>query len=306
MNKATGLSRHLPAGAAVTALACAMLGAGLLTTVPTMAASTPTVAQAVNATAPALMLARQWHVGDSPGSYWVSEKFDGVRAYWDGKMLRFRSGAPIAAPAWWTAALPNTELDGELWLGRGRFDELSGVVRHLQPDEDQWRQVKYLLFDLPGAQGSFSQRVVRLNDLVAQIHQPWVQVVKQQKVATAAALHTLLRSTVKAGGEGLVLHQADALWAPGRSDALLKLKAAPDDDARVVAHLPGKGKHAGRLGALLLEMPDGKRFALGTGLTDAQRDSPPPVGTLVTYRYRSFTSNGLPRFASFLRVRGAE
>jgi len=273
---------------------------------PSATAAVPPAVQTADVTAPALMLARSWHEGDSPSAYWVSEKFDGVRAFWDGKTLRFRSGTPIAAPAWWTASLPNTALDGELWLGRGRFDELSGVVRHLQPDEDQWRQVKYLLFDLPGAQGPFTQRVQRLNDLAAEINQPWVQVVKQQKVATAAALHTLLRSTVKAGGEGLVLHQADALWAPGRSDALLKLKTAPDDDARVVAHLPGKGKHAGRLGALLLETPDGKRFALGTGLTDAQRDSPPPVGTLVTYRYRGFTSSGLPRFASFLRVRAVE
>ena len=60
------------------------------------------------------------------------------------------------------------------------------------------------------------------------------------------------------------------------------------------------------MGALLLEMPNGQRFALGTGFTDAQRDAPPPPGSFVTYRYRERTPAGLPRFASFLRVREAE
>jgi len=108
------------------------------------------------------------------------------------------------------------------------------------------------------------------------------------------------------GAEGLVLHRSDALWAPGRSDALLKFKPMQDEDARVVGHLPGKGRNAGRMGALLLELPDGQRFALGTGFTDAQRESPPALGTVVTYRLRDHTPKGLPRFASFLRVRGPE
>jgi DNA ligase-1 len=115
-----------------------------------------------------------------------------------------------------------------------------------------------------------------------------------------------LLTTVEGGGEGLMLHRADALWQPGRSDALRKLKPVPDEDARVVAHVPGNGRHAGRMGALLLEIPGGQRFALGTGFTDAQRESPPPVGAVVTYRYRDRTPAGLPRFASYLREREAE
>jgi DNA ligase-1 len=104
----------------------------------------------------------------------------------------------------------------------------------------------------------------------------------------------------------LVLHRADALWIAGRSDALRKLKLVPDEDARVISHLPGKGRHLGRMGALLLEMPNGQRFALGTGFSDAQRDAPPPIGAYVSYRYRDRTPAGLPRFASFLRVHEAE
>jgi DNA ligase-1 len=252
------------------------------------------------------MLASVWQAGQDPSSYLVSEKLDGVRAFWDGQSLRFRSGRAIAAPAWFTAALPPTALDGELWLGRGRFDELSGMVRRVTPLDADWHQVQYMIFDLPQATEPFSERAQRIQTVVAQTKQPWLQAVPQQRVADAHSLQTLLRTTVQAGGEGLVLHRANALWSPGRSDALFKLKPLPDEDARVVGHLPGKGRHAGRLGALLLEMPDGQRFALGTGFTDAQRTDPPAVGSVVTYRYRDRTPGGLPRFASFLRVRAPE
>jgi DNA ligase-1 len=249
------------------------------------------------------MHAMLWHNGHNPAGYLVSEKLDGVRAYWDGQVLRFRSGLPIAAPAWFTSALPQTALDGELWLGRERFDELSGIVRRQQSVDADWRGVRYMIFDLPGSQGAFSERVERINSLLAQVNQPWLQAVAQKQVSDAMALQKLLKQTAKEGGEGLVLHRANALWSPGRSDAVLKYKLQPDDDARVLAHLPGKGRHAGRMGALLLEMPDGQRFALGTGFSDAQRASPPAVGSVVTYRYRDRTLKGLPRFASFLRVR---
>lgn len=299
--------------------ACAAVCAGWSGTAIANAASGDAIKAAANAAGiiqpaavspasatPALMHARLWHVGDDPRAYWVSEKLDGVRAYWDGQTLRFRSGVMIAAPAWFVAALPATPLDGELWLGRGRFDELSGIVRRKDPVDADWRRVQYMVFDLPGAQGSFSERSQRLSDVIDQAQQPWLQAVAQQRVRNAVALHTLLRSTLKGGGEGLVLHQANALWSPGRSDALLKLKLHADDEARVVAHLPGKGRNQGRLGALLLEMPDGKRFALGTGFTDAQRADPPAVGALVTYRYRDLSPKGLPRAAVFVRVRTVE
>jgi DNA ligase-1 len=119
-------------------------------------------------------------------------------------------------------------------------------------------------------------------------------------------LQAQLKSTAVSGGEGLMLHRAQANWQPGRSADLRKLKMVPDEDARVVAHMDGKGKHAGRMGALLVETPEGKRFALGTGFTDAQREAPPAVGAFVTYRYRDRTAAGLPKFASFLRVRESE
>lgn len=290
-----------------TSAACLVLLAGAMSPLLSVAADqSGTPSASATTSVPSLMLAGVWRGGHDPSGFLVSEKLDGVRAFWDGQTLRFRSGRVIAAPAWFTAALPNTALDGELWLSRGRFDELSGIVRRDVPNDADWHQVQYMIFDLPKASEPFSVRVQRIQTLVAQAKQPWLQAVPQQHVADAPSLQTLLKTTVQAGGEGLVLHRANALWSPGRSDVLLKLKTQLDEDARVVGYLPGKGRHAGRLGALLLEMPDGQRFALGAGFTDAQRTDPPAVGSVVTYRYRDRTPKGLPRFASFLRVRALE
>ena len=263
-------------------------------------------AQDISVSPPALMLAKYWQSGVDPAAFLLSEKLDGVRAFWDGHTLRFRSGRRIAAPDWFTSALPATALDGELWLGRGSFDRLSGIVRRNTPVDVEWREVRYMIFDLPGATDTFALRVQHMNQVVMVARQPWLQVVVQQRVLDAAALQALLQQKVQDGGEGLVLHRANALWSPGRSDALLKLKPMPDEEARVVAHLPGKGRNQGHMGALLLEMSNGQRFALGTGFADAQRVNPPPVGSLVTYRYRDRTPKGLPRFASFLRMRALE
>ncbi len=281
-----------------------LLGSAFLP-VPVLAMAVAAPSLQASAT-PALMLAKLWQVGQNPSAFLVSEKLDGVRAFWDGQALRFRSGRKIAAPAWFTAALPATPLDGELWLGRGRFDELSGIVRRRVPNDAQWHTLRYMIFDLPGASGSFGERAVQMVSVVASAKVAWLQTIEQRRVPDSAALQHQLTQLVDAGGEGLVLHRADSLWLPGRSDALLKLKPVPDEDARVIAHLPGKGRFAGQMGALLLELPSGQRFALGTGFTDAKRAAPPPVGATVTYRYRDRTPSGLPRFASFLRVSEAE
>ena len=130
-----------------------------------------------------------------------------------------------------------------------------------------------------------------------------MQVIEQFRVRNREELQQRLATVLKQRGEGLMLHRADALYATGRSDDLLKLKPWLDAEAKVIEHLPGKGKYRGMLGALRLEMQNGIRFNLGTGFSDAVRRNPPPVGVQVTYRYREINPNGVPRFASYLRVR---
>jgi len=254
---------------------------------------------------PPLLLANVLGPSVDPADYLVSEKFDGVRALWDGSVLKFRSGREVAAPRWFLAKLPSQPLDGELWLGRGRFEELSGFVRKLQPEDAEWSQIKYLVFELPGGPGPFSERAQRIQEVVAQAKWPQLVAVAQFRVKDRAELMRRFSEVLEGGGEGLMLHLADAPYITGRSDVLLKLKPLSDTEAVVVEHLPGKGKFKGLLGALRVEMPDGKRFVLGSGFSEAVRRNPPPLGTTITYTYRGLSKKGLPRFASYLRVREA-
>lgn len=255
---------------------------------------------------PAILLAENYHPQINLAEYLVSEKLDGVRAVWDGKTLRFRSGQVISAPAWFIEKLPAHALDGELWMGRGNFDRVSGATRRIEPIEAEWREITYQIYELPGGAGSFRDRVNALHASLNNINVPWVQVLAQFHVADHKTLQLKLQHITRAGGEGLMLHRADAVWQTGRSDVLLKLKKQMDTEAKVIGYLPGKGKYQGMVGALLMEMPDGKRFQLGTGLSDEQRITPPAIGSTVTYRYRDLTPQGLPRFANFLRVREVE
>ncbi|CAN5861476.1 DNA ligase [soil metagenome] len=253
----------------------------------------------------ALLLANVYREAIDPAGYLVSEKLDGVRGVWDGQSLRFRSGRPVPAPAWFTGMLPREPLDGELWLGRGRFDALSGIVRTSPANDEDWRQVRYMVFELPGAAGRFDERAQRLRELVARTGWSQLQAVDQAPVADRATLQRRLAQTVAQGGEGLVLHLASSEYTTGRGDAMLKLKPTLDTEATVIGHEPGQGKYAGQLGALKVEAADGRRFFVGTGMNDEMRRNPPPVGTVITYRYRDLTPSGLPRFASFLRLHDA-
>lgn len=254
---------------------------------------------------PPLLLAREAADGLDPAGYLVSEKFDGVRAYWDGERLRFRGGGTIAAPNGFLAGLLRGQpLDGELWLGRGRFDALSAIVRREQPVEAEWAAVRYLVFELPDGAGGFAERVERLRALAAAAgpQRRW-EVVEQAPAAGAAALRARLAEVVAAGGEGLALHRADAAYRTGRGDVLLKLKPVRDAEAVVIGHTPGRGRFAGQVGALRVRDEAGRIFLVGSGLDEAQRLNPPPVGSVVTYTWRGETSGGLPRFPALLRLR---
>ncbi|RYF75777.1 MAG: DNA ligase [Comamonadaceae bacterium] len=255
------------------------------------------------AASPALMLAEVYREGMPLQDYWVSEKYDGVRAFWDGRQLWTRGGERVNAPAWFTAPLPKVALDGELWAGRGRFALASGTVRSQTPVDNAWREIRFMVFDLPTAAGDFTARLGSLQKLLPIADAAWIVAVPQMRATTHEALQALLDKTVKMGGEGLMLHRGSSLYRAERNTDLLKVKPYDDAEARVVGHVPGRGKHAGRLGALMVETPTGIRFKLGTGFSDAEREAPPPVGSLVTYRFNGTNPGGVPRFARFMRMR---
>jgi DNA ligase-1 len=277
----------------------AVIFVGLMCSLCGTAVPTPLFAK----DAPPILLANALGPSVDVTKYLVSEKYDGVRGIWDGTTLRFRSGNVVNAPAWFLAKLPPTPLDGELWLARGKFETLSGIVRKSNPIDEEWRQISYMIFEMPNGEGSFAARAKRIEKVVADANWPQLKAVTQTPVESRAALQRRLDEVVRMKGEGLMLHLADAPYLTGRSDALLKLKRALDTEAVVVAHIPGKGKYNGMLGALRVRMPSGVEFKIGTGFSDVHRRSPPAIGSTITYTYRDLTKNGIPRFASFLRER---
>ncbi len=197
-------------------------------------------------------------------------------------------------------------MDGELWMGRGRFAELSGAVRRLEPVDRSWRQVRFMVFDLPNVDQPFSERVRAMESLLVLSPSPFLAMVEQRKATDHDGLMAALDEVVADGGEGLMLRRGGSLHTVGRSDDLLKVKRFDDAEAVVVAHLPGSGKYQGMLGSIQVERADGRRFRIGTGFSGDQRRHPPPVGATVTYKFYGYTSTGLPRFASFMRVRNDE
>lgn len=255
---------------------------------------------------PKLLLAKVYKKSSDLSHYWASEKYDGVRAYWDGQQFISRHGNVYHAPGWFTQGFPDHSLDGELWLARNHFAQLLSTVSKDIPVDAEWRQLTYHVFELPEAPGTFSERIVALKLLLDNVDSPYLKMVEQYRVNSHEALMTKLDDVVKAGAEGLMLHHAGALYTTGRSDALLKVKRYKDAEAQVIKHLPGKGKYTGMMGALLLETPEGIRFKIGSGFSDAERQHPPAIGSVVTYKYYGKTKKDKPRFASFLRVREPE
>lgn len=250
---------------------------------------------------PPLLLAHKWDLVTDPTGWWLSEKLDGVRAYWDGKQMLSRLGNAFHPPAWFTQPLPATPLDGELWAGRKKFQRAVSIVRRMDGGED-WRDIRYVVFDAPAHGGVFEERMACCQQTLTGCGEH-VVVHDHQACTGAPHLREELARVEALGGEGLMMRQPRSVYEVGRSFTLLKVKSFLDAEARVVDHVPGAGKHKGRLGSLLVELPDGTRFNVGTGLSDAERENPPPMGCIITFRYQEMSTGGVPRFPSFVAVR---
>jgi DNA ligase-1 len=266
------------------------------------AATTPRATRAAGVTedgiAPPLLLAHSWQQDLDLTGWWMSEKLDGVRAYWDGRRLISRLGNVFHAPDWFLEGLPAHPLDGELFGGRKKFQRTVSIVRR-QDKSEAWREIRYVLFDAPAHPSPFEDRLASLSA----IERAHVEAHPHVRCEGLEHLRAELARVEALGGEGLMLRKPGSRYEVGRSSTLLKVKTFHDAEARVVAHLPGTGKHKGRLGALQCEMPNGTRFSVGTGFSDRERESPPPIGAIVTYRYQELSNDGVPRFPSYVGVR---
>lgn len=238
--------------------------------------------------------------------YWVSEKLDGVRAFWTGSQLQTRSGHQIHAPDWFTKDFPKEALEGELWAGRNQFHLTMQTVLDSVPNETQWRKIQFMVFDAPNQPGTFDERLAHITPLIDSLHQQQIKAVHQRKLDSIQTLEHWLNEVESHGGEGLMLHRGKQRYIAGKADGLLKLKRFEDAEAIVVGYEPGKGKYQGLTGAIWVKMDNHPLFKIGSGFSDAERASPPEIGSIVTFRYNGFTQNRIPRFARFLRSRPAE
>ena len=252
--------------------------------------------------APTLLLAESWDNERDLTGWYMSEKLDGVRALWTGEFFQSRQGNRFHAPAWFTQGFPTTPLDGELWIDRKAFQQTVSIVRR-QDGSDHWKKVLYVVFDAPTAGGTFEDRLKAIRESNLEQASAQMRVLYQSICEGTDSLRKELSRIESLGGEGLMLRQPDSLYEFGRSATLLKVKTFHDAEAVVVGHQPGKGRHKWRLGALLVVLPNGTQFSVGTGFSDAQRELPPAIGSTISFRFQELTDGGVPRFPSFVRER---
>ena len=261
---------------------------------------------------PDLLLLKEYTNGQSVQGWLMSEKLDGVRAYWNGRQLMSRSGKPFAVPSWFTENFPPFELDGELWLGRNQFEDTVSIVNKHTAHKG-WESITYQIFELPNQAGGLLARMNILNLYLTHFPAPYLRMVKHVDISSDAQLQTELNRILALDGEGLVVRNPQSLYHSGRSNEALKVKLKQDAECQVTGYTPGKGKYLDKVGALLCEVVDGqlsdltrpedRRLKIGSGLSDLQRAHPPKVGEIITFQYIGLTQKGLPRFPVFLRVR---
>ncbi len=251
---------------------------------------------------PPILLAHKWENDVELTGWWISEKLDGVRAYWDGERFISRLGNEFFAPKWFTERFPKTPLDGELWGGRKLFQRTVGIVKR-QDESALWKELQYVVFDAPSHGGVFEERVAFIEQTLRDLKIEWLRACAHELCQGVEHLKRELARVEGLGGEGLMVRQQRSRYEAGRSSTLLKVKSFHDTEARVLGHVPGLGRHKGRLGALLVELPDGTQFNVGTGFSDAEREKPPAIGSIITFRYQELSNTGVPRFPSYIGER---
>ena len=246
---------------------------------------------------PKLLLLKTYK--DQNISGWVmSEKLDGIRGYWNGKNLISRGGHIIHAPKWFTKNYPPFEIDGELWSKRGDFENISSIVRDKIPT-NKWHQIKHYIFEVPNAKGNLYQRLTKVKPYTNDI----IKIIPQIKIKNKKHLKEFLKTIEFKGGEGIVVRDPNTPYINKRTSKALKVKSFQDTECEVIGYTKGKGKLKNLMGAIKCKLQNGIKFKIGTGFSKLQRQNPPIIGDIITFKYKEFTKYGKPRFPVFLKVR---
>ncbi len=261
-----------------------------------------TVLLTTSSQAAGLMLAKAYDKQIDVTGWLMSEKLDGVRGYWTGKQLLSKNGNILHPPKVFVQDLPPFPLEGELWGGRNSFEKTVSIVKKQQA-HDGWLHLKLAIFDVPNAPGGFTERMRKAEEWFSARPSPYAFIIPQNRVVDHNHLQQELTKIEELGGEGLIVRKAEALYTAGRSTEVLKVKNYQDAEAVVISHIPGKGKNEGRLGSILVELNNGKQFKIGSGFSDAERSMPPPIGSVITFKFYGKYQSGTPKFPSYLRIR---
>lgn len=242
--------------------------------------------------------------------YLMSEKLDGIRGIWEAGKFKTRQDNPIHIPSYFTYNFPSFKLDGELWIARAKFDEVSALIRSDNLGSSLWKSVTYNVFDVPNACEEFklapctlSNRLKVLERYLQQNPNPYIKIIKQIPIKDQEHLKEFYKDIIFNKGEGVVIRKDLAPYEKGRSKNALKLKPYEDAECKVIAYTEDKGKFQGKIGALLCQMPNDRVIKIGSGLKDKDRENPPKIGSIVTYKFNGLTKNSLPRFPVFLHIR---
>ena len=246
---------------------------------------------------PDLLLLNKYSEDINVTSWYMSEKLDGIRAYWDGEKLISRSGKVFATPNFFTVYFPKHKLDGELWSKRGDFANIVSIVNQKKP-HNGWENLTYNIFEVPDANGSLLQRLKTLKSEFK-----YLKVIEQIKVRDKQHLNEFLKTVEEKGGEGIVVRDGSLHYYTGRNNSSLKVKSYIDEECEVVGYNKGQGKYEGMVGSLSCRMKNMQVINIGSGLSDHQRAVPPKIGAIITFKYYGLTSKGNPRFPIFLYVR---
>lgn len=226
---------------------------------------------------------------------WVmSEKYDGVRAIWDGKTLKSRQNKPFCVPKSFLEKLPPFGLDGELWSKRDDFENISSIVKNC---DERWSSLKYMIFDSPDFSGSLEERLLPLRKFLSEQNATNIVIIEQKPILKTADALNFLDEITATGGEGIVVRNPNAPYKNGRQNSILKLKKFKDSECKVLKINPRKDD-INAIGSVLCQDLKSKiSFKIGSGFGDAKLQK----GDIITYKYQNLTKNKKPRFAVFLR-----
>lgn len=254
------------------------------------------------ASKPELLLLEKYDSNMSVNGWLMSEKLDGVRAYWNGEKLLSRGGKEFHPPKWFIKDFPPFAIDGELWSKRGDFENISSITSQKTPHKD-WKNLTYNIFEVPNQQGGLLKRLNVLKNYLAKHPNAYIKIIPQVTCKDKSHLQKFYHEIIEQGGEGVVLRNGDASYIAKRTKEALKLKPFEDAECKVVGYKKGTGKYSEVIGSLICQLQNGNMLHIGSGLSDKQRANPPKIGTIITFKYQGFTKNGIPRFPVFLHVR---